>query len=177
MTIVIACPMCSQKVRAPEAVVGRQIKCPQCKNAFIAIDPNAAPTFDAAFTAAPQEPPATPTFFTPVDEFAPAPVPRGGGAFVDYLMMRRMVTPILIVILFYLGVVVQLLAAVVYLVMGLMTATARGGALLGIGMMLGAVIGTIASLIVWRISCEVLITLFRIHDHLREINERGKNSM
>src|SRR5437660_9929719 len=101
MTVVIACPICTQKVRAPDSVLGRQIKCPQCKNPFIALDPNAipaAPAFDAGFP----EKPGTPVLGDEDAEIS-EDVPRRPSAFVDYLLFRRMVTPVIITVLFYLG--------------------------------------------------------------------------
>jgi hypothetical protein len=174
MSIVIACPVCTQKVRVPETVLGRQIKCPQCKNGFLAQDPNAippAPVFDEAFAAAPEAAPQSGES-AGMNEFEDElTVPRPPSGFVDYLLFRRMVTPVIIVIFFYLGVLMLMLGALFGLVSGIVGISQRSYQL-GALSILGAIFGTIVALILWRIFCEVLITLFRILDNVREINER-----
>ncbi|MFL5341405.1 MAG: DUF4282 domain-containing protein [Gemmataceae bacterium] len=172
MTVVIACPICTQKVRAPDSVLGRQIKCPQCKNPFIALDPNAippAPAFDAGFP----DKTGTPVL-TDEDAEISEDIPRRPSAVTDYLLFRRMVTPVIITVLFYLGVLLLLLGGLVLFVSGVLQAV-HGYTLIGIATILGSIVGGIVELILWRIFCEVLITLFRILDNVREINEQMKS--
>src|SRR5215475_13334355 len=103
MPVVIASPICQQKVRVNTSLLGKSVKCPQCKNPFTAVDPNAAaapaptwepvtakPEFD--FTSAREEPPREEV--SDEEDLPPSPpVPRksGGSALVDYLLFRRMV--------------------------------------------------------------------------------------
>lgn len=192
MTVVIACPMCQQKIRAPRTVVGRQIRCPQCKNAFIAQDLDSIPAPASPKPARPRaasEPQAF-AFEEPVmsaaSEFAdqgvledgspvePAPAPRGNN-FVDYLLMRRMITPAILVVVFYLGVLAIIGSGLFYCVTGLITLRDKNTAGFGVLMALLSLILVPVNLILWRIFCEVLITLFRILDNVREINEHLKN--
>lgn len=75
----------------------------------------------------------------------------------DFLAFRKMITPLVIQILFWLGVVVTI-------VMGLFTlVTADGLAKLG-----GLVMLALGPLAV-RIYCELLIVLFRMHESLTDI--------
>src|SRR5712692_6930171 len=98
MPVVIACPTCQQKVRIGENLLGKQVKCPQCKNPFTAVDPNAvaAPTWEAVTSQPepdygpppPAEPPRRDDFN--YDEDVPArpsgaPPKSGGSKFLDYL--------------------------------------------------------------------------------------------
>lgn len=169
--IVIACPICMQKIRAPETVIGRQIKCPQCKNMFNAADPNALPADARAVQARLADAPALESDAWDGSEAAPVVSPAGGGAIVDYLVFRRLVTPAIITGLFYVGAAVILLVGLVYGILGILAmAAVKGGAAVGLLSLLIAFFATIASLVLWRVACEVLISLFRILDNVREIN-------
>jgi len=187
MPVVIACPTCQQKVRIGENLLGKQVKCPQCKNPFIAVDPNAVP------------PPATSwEGITPKSEFAfdaPAPLPTtvepsredfddekaparpserprksGGSTFVDYLLFRRMVTPGVIIVLFYVGVVALIIGGIIQAVSGVLVLI--HGSIWGILALLGALFGTILAILLLRIYCEVVAVFFRILDNVRAINEK-----
>lgn len=171
--IVIACPMCMQKIRAPETVIGRQIRCPQCKNSFNAADPNAVPTdapgVQSRLTEAPSA--ESPNWDNGEPEVPVVPRAASGSAFVDYLLFHRMVTPRIITGLFYLGAAVILLIGLVYGILGILAIVAsKQTAMIGLLSLLIAVFTTIVSLVMWRIFCEVLISLFRILDNVREIN-------
>jgi hypothetical protein len=171
--IVIACPICMQKIRAPESVIGRQIRCPQCKNAFNAADPNAIPAEPSPVQSRLAESP-------PIEEenwadealAAPeAKKPARGNSIVDYLVFRGLVTPVIITGLFYLGAAVILLVGLVYGILAIAGMVAvHGAALLGLLSLLIAFFATIAGLILWRVVCEVLVALFRILENVKEIN-------
>src|SRR5262245_32305826 len=105
-TLVIACPICLQKIRAPANVVGRQIRCPQCKNGFTAADP-AAVGGTSVLPSAPrprepeanEEPAADPLGLESDDnggKGAPA-----SNAVIDFLLLRRLITPAILVALFW----------------------------------------------------------------------------
>lgn len=168
--IVIACPMCMQKIRAPESVIGRQVRCPQCKNSFNAADPNAisddAPAIQPRLAESPLE-----SAGWENGSGEATTVPPAGNAFADYLLFRRMVTPGIITGLFYLGAAVILLVGLVYGILAILAMIAsRQAALFGLLSLLIAMFATVVSLVMWRVFCEVLISLFRILDNVREIN-------
>lgn len=174
-TLVIACPICLQKIRAPGNVLGRQIKCPQCKNGFTAVDPNAvAPEAPAAPRKELPPPPKIEEEFPAADPLGlddelPLPTKPSGGGIGDYLMFRRMVTPVIVTAMFYFGVAVILLVGLIFGVMSLVGAiTVKGAALMSLLSILIDFVATISALVMWRVLCEVVLILFRIHDQLRE---------
>src|SRR5262245_14587859 len=106
-TIVFACPICLQKIRAPGTVVGKQIRCPQCKNGFTAIDPN-APSGEPAANG--------PTDADPLGlegEGGAAQYGGGSSAFVDFMTLRRVITPSILTALFWFGFGLMLLGGLV----------------------------------------------------------------
>jgi hypothetical protein len=74
--------------------------------------------------------------------------------FSDFLNFKVMITPVVILVLFWLGLVAIVIAAIELF--------ARGNVLVGIGTV---VLGPFA----WRITCEYLIIGFRMHDCLEQI--------
>ena len=195
MPLVIACPTCQQKIRAPESVIGRQIKCPQCKTPFVAQDTTslgaaaiipggmvreqippqqqdaaaASATSQGSSTAGPEE----------LGDSAPEPrenAKPSRGSFVDYLLFRRMVTPWIIIVVFYLGVAGILIYGVIQTVFAVFLVVESRGRAAGVGIavlyVLLAFFGSIFALVLWRVYCEVIATFFRILDNVREINEQ-----
>jgi hypothetical protein len=83
----------------------------------------------------------------------------------DFLKFRKMVTPIIIQILFWIGVAVSIVFGLILIVKGA-TADMAGGmqVLTGILMLL---LGPIA----WRVYCELLIVIFRISETLVEVRD------
>ncbi len=84
----------------------------------------------------------------------------------EFLTFRKMLTPLVIQALFWLGVVVTVIVGLVMIVSG---ASARYG---GGEQVLTGVLTLLLGPIIVRIWCEVLILLFRIHDALTEIKDR-----
>jgi hypothetical protein len=82
----------------------------------------------------------------------------------DFLRFKKMVTPIIIQILFWIGVVTSVIVGIVLIVGGVSGRAYGGGTQVFLGilwLLLGPVIA--------RIWCEVLIVLFSINDTLTEI--------
>ena len=73
----------------------------------------------------------------------------------DFLRFESMVTPILIQILFW-------LAVIICVIVGIIAIASGGGNSLGLALIILGPIGA-------RIYAEILIVLFRINDHLRQI--------
>ncbi len=78
----------------------------------------------------------------------------------ELLAFRQMVTPMIIQIIFWVGIVFIVLAA-----LGTMTQSF----LAGIGAL---IIGPL----MWRIWCELMIVIFRINDNLAELNAKAKSA-
>lgn len=85
----------------------------------------------------------------------------------DYLTFRKMITPIIIQILFWIGAVGSVLWALFLIFSGATTSYGGGGLVLT-----GLVMLFLGPIIV-RIYCELLILIFRINETLTEI----KNSL
>jgi uncharacterized membrane protein len=87
----------------------------------------------------------------------------------DFLAFRTMVTPVIIQIIFWVGVACCLTVGVVYLIMGWSLDNAAN-------MIKGLLVVILGPLAV-RIYCEILIVIFRINETLTEIKhslERGR---
>lgn len=83
----------------------------------------------------------------------------------DFLSFRKMITPVIIQIIFWMGVVASIIIGVVMIAKaGTPGALAEGG--IGAGILL-IVLGPIAC----RVYCELLIIFFAMHDRLREMGE------
>jgi len=82
----------------------------------------------------------------------------------DFLSFRKMVTPLIIKILFWVGVAFSVIAGLVIIISSF---TTRGGGGLFLFGLLVMLIGPVIS----RIYCEILILFFRMHDSLNEIRE------
>lgn len=74
----------------------------------------------------------------------------------EYLSFRRMITPLLIQVFFWIGVVVAVLSALVMMV--------KGSFFVGL-------VGLIVGPVIVRIECELLILLFRMYDELVSIRQ------
>ena len=87
----------------------------------------------------------------------------------DFLAFRRMVTPAIIQIIFWIGVAICIIAGLVAIVGGSALPGAGGS-----GALYGLVVLVVGPILV-RVYCELLIVLFRIYDSLSAIekNTRG----
>jgi hypothetical protein len=178
-TLVIACPICLQKIRAPANVVGRQIRCPQCKNGFTAADP-AAVSDPSALPSAPrprepvpdEESAADPLGLESDDDVAAEPA---SNALIDFILLRRMITPSILVALFWFGVALIVLAGLVGAIVGIVSMVSRTTPVLpGLLMVLLDFVLTLGALLFWRVTCETLGTVFRTSHQVKELIERNR---
>jgi hypothetical protein len=109
------------------------------------------------------------------DEEPPIRRPGGSNAFLDILLFRRMIAPIIIMILFWLGILGALGWGLFTAGLSLYAAGTRG-----ILIALGAVVAIPFMMLVVRLYAEVTIVVFRIHEtlvdikHLLEKDQRDK---
>jgi predicted Zn finger-like uncharacterized protein len=198
MAIEIHCPHCSAKIKAPETVIGKQVRCPSCKNAFTAALPEQmeAPP-EPAYSAAPMSmAPGRDYDAPPPAPAAAAPLPRrteGDGSVMDYLLFRRMITPVILTAFFYVVaafIVLTGCAGSIFTLMGSLatdsiivnptglgpgipsSAGRSGLSLFGFFLALIQLAFTFVSLILWRIVCEILIVIFRISETLTDIRQQ-----
>ncbi len=203
MPITITCPDCDARIRAPDSMEGRPVRCPKCAAHFTAAaspDPPPAPPRDETPLPAPSAvtAPALPPVSPAVDDrpaavwselpqpTAPKPAPEAEpkasepapapapNVLADFLFFRKLAAPVLIQILFWCG------FAGCVLVGGLQFAGVL--ALLNRGERFGVVAGPLLlTLGIWflgplviRLACEVLVAFFRMQDALREIRDTAK---
>lgn len=81
----------------------------------------------------------------------------------DFLKFRKMITPAIITILFYVGAGISVLAGLVMMASAFSRYTPTGAALLG------GLLTIVFGPIVVRIYCEILILFFRMNETLTEI--------
>jgi len=86
--------------------------------------------------------------------------------FSDLASFDKLISPTLIKILYWIGIVFIVLAGLGSLV----AAFSFGG---GFWRALVSIVGTIAGLLFWRVACEAYIVVFGIYDRLGEIRDRG----
>ena len=90
---------------------------------------------------------------------------QGPSALGDFLSFRRMVTPLIVQIIFWIGVALCALAGLVSLVSGGM-----GG---GLGLMISGLITLVVGPLVVRLYCELVIIVFRMYETLNDIRDQG----
>jgi len=83
----------------------------------------------------------------------------------EYLTFDKFITPIIIQILFWLG-----LAGIVIMALFLIVSGVPGGGLMGI---LYLLLGPIF----WRVYMEIILVLFKIHEELRLIRRQGESRL
>ena len=82
----------------------------------------------------------------------------------DFLSFRKMVTPIIIQILFWLGVIIAIISGIVSIVYGVVRSD--------VPILLYGLLFLILGPLVVRIYCEILILFFRINETLTEISNK-----
>jgi uncharacterized oligopeptide transporter (OPT) family protein len=87
--------------------------------------------------------------------------------FKDFFGFDKFLTPVLVKIIYWIGIVAIVFSAIVTLYSAFSPQT--GGAM-GILMALLVLVG---GLIAWRVICESMILAFRIYDRLTEIRDQG----
>jgi hypothetical protein len=163
MAITVSCPHCAAKMRAPEDMMGRTVKCAACQKPF-ALPAASPPPYQQVSSAPPSYQPAGEDF-EDVGDGGGRRKPRSTGRFADYLSFRRMITPLVIQVIFWIGVALILIGALISFVTTLLT----GNLLMILAGTLGASLGTLVGILLLRIYCEIIIIFFRIFDTLGEI--------
>jgi uncharacterized membrane protein YeaQ/YmgE (transglycosylase-associated protein family) len=90
----------------------------------------------------------------------------------DLLNFNKFVAPVLIKIVYWIGIAGAVLGALASMAGSL--AMMRYNPTMAIGGVLLAVIGAAVGLLVWRVVCELWIVIFSINDRLGALVERGK---
>lgn len=84
-----------------------------------------------------------------------------------FLKFEKMITPIIIQVLFWIGVVVCVVAGIIQIVSGINTPYGGGGGVVFMGILL-----LLLGPILVRVWCELMLVLFSIHDILMKIRNK-----
>jgi hypothetical protein len=147
-------------MKAPDSVIGKTVKCPACQAQFSVTGSPPPPEPEAA----------APRYADEAAEPARRARPSGqASAFVEFLFFRRMIAPIVIQIIFWVGAVLMffgglILAGMSLIKIGDFGAVAILGAIYGLAYMLFGPI-------VLRVYCEILIVFFRMYETMREVRD------
>lgn len=191
MPVLTTCPDCSAKMRVPDHAVGKQIKCPKCGGTFTVTAGGASPP-------PPPPPPApkpapvapTPVAPDPLDQLSGMESPdtagdmddapprkfaarRGGNTTSDFLAFRLFITPVVIQILFWFGVLACIIAGLMGMYGAIRIAEYNfSGAVIPL---LTAMAILVIGPIMVRVQCELTMVFFRMYDTLREIKDISRN--
>ncbi len=167
------CPKCGTNYGVTAAHVGRKFKCKSCGSALVVTEdgldyqPSAAPAVNPHVYAEETTAVATDDRDERDDEVEARPsrgrarTPRRGGGIGDYLTFRKMIVPLVIQIIFWLGVALTVFGGLYALVNAPKNMPAQFY-LITLGMI---VLGPF----LMRMYCELLIVMFRINDTLTDI--------
>jgi hypothetical protein len=146
-------------MKAPDTVIGKTVKCPACQTQF-------------SVTGSPPPPEPAPVMAPLVGDEEPAHRTRpsgGSSAFVEFLLFRRMIAPLVIQIIFWVGTVLMLFGGLIMAVLSL-TQISQVGAVALIGTLTGFAYMLFGP-IVLRVYCEVLIIFFRMYETMKDVKE------
>ncbi len=200
MSMLILCPECDAKIRAPASALGRTVRCPKCGASFLAAadagptpeaepepppppapepEPDPFPVSQPAIRGAappfhhPEPPPPQQGHWEGAMESAPS---RGyqtpSNPLADFLLFRTMISPVLIQIMFWVGAIACLLIGGFQIVtaIGILIEGSRMGGIYALVLGFYGLAVMLMGPLVVRIQCELLILMFRMYDTLRDIH-------
>jgi hypothetical protein len=163
------------------------VACPSCGKPVTLPDPPAAPAYACPFCRRPVPAPAAVRDSKPKvaafdfdDEGEDAPPPRpprrpSGNPVGDFLTFRLMITPWIIQVAFWLGVVGCLGLGVQIVTTGIDASDKPGQKSFGVVVIASGVLTALLGPLLVRIYCELAIIFFKIHDELKEMNDRTRH--
>ncbi|QJW93594.1 DUF4282 domain-containing protein [Frigoriglobus tundricola] len=167
----VPCPGCAQPVAIPDPPTASAYSCPHCRTRV--------PSAPTPPKPKPKPKPAAFEFDTD-DEVDEPDVPRShrrrrpqGNLIGDFLTFRLMVTPVVIQIVFWIGVLACLGFGISLIAAGLNTNDELRKKI-SVYVIAFGVLVMIAGPVVVRIYCELLIIFFKIHDELKVANDRQR---
>jgi Domain of unknown function (DUF4282) len=173
MSVTIHCPHCGATGNAPDHIIGQSVRCSKCKQSFVAGGGEGQDEDELPEESGDGQ-------FGDIDDM-PEPPKRGkgrsrsssgggGSSMGDVLMFRTFLSPILVIILYWLGVV----GSVGYGLMFMLLLGMSGNVMLVLTGIFGGVLMIVIGLIVVRVGCEAIMVQFRIHEQLKQLNETMK---
>jgi len=88
------------------------------------------------------------------------------------LNFDKMITPVIIKILFYVGMVLSIISGVVILIAGIFSAIDQGSVAPALGGLFGAPLAIVMGILISRVYAELLIVVFQIHENLVAIKNK-----
>lgn len=96
----------------------------------------------------------------------------GGFSFGDLFQFEKMVAPVVLKIVYWIGLVG--IALYLLFALGLAVTSMSYSPLTGLGMIIGSLIGACFAVLMWRVMIEVYMVLFGIHQRLGEVRDLMK---
>lgn len=96
--------------------------------------------------------------------------------FRSLLNFDKMITPVIIKILFYIGIALAIICGIVVLLSGTISAFRQDRVGLAIGGLLGGPLVVVLGILISRVYSELLIVVFEIHQNLVEIKNKMVDS-
>src|SRR5262245_7145875 len=147
MSVMITCPSCQRTMKGPDSIIGKTVKCPACQTQF-------------SVTGGPPEPePVAAPLAEDEPHVARGGSSRGGSWFMEFLFFRRMIAPVVIQFVFWVGSVIALVAGLFQIVQSLKWLGEAPGFYVLWGVLFGLIYMIVGPLLI-RIYCEVLIIFF-----------------
>ena len=149
----VNCPSCGKKLQIPENAVGRAVQCPACQHKFTVAGQGEQQEIPLAHsTPSPHQ--------IPPQQSPPTPDMTGnqGNTWRDFLLFKKMITPVIIMILFWVGVAICIISSIAMM--------AKGN---GVQAVMGFMVLVLGPVMV-RIYCEILILFFRMNATLTDIH-------
>jgi hypothetical protein len=178
------CPACGAVYSVTPQHIGRRIACKKCGAGLVVeaegieLAGAAARSGDVPPTYAEGVPAPLPAPVQPLAGLAPAAeespyrrAPAGSSVLVDYLLFRRMLTPFLIQIIFWISVAFFVITGAGTFVFAVMASGSSGVTILMAFVYAAAQI--ILGPIMVRVTCEMIMVVFRIHETLLEIKKKS----
>ncbi len=89
----------------------------------------------------------------------------------SFISFERMVTPVIIKVLFWIGMILSIIGGVIVFFSAVITGISDGDVLLILGGLIGGPLSAIVGILLVRIYCELLILFFRINETLTDIKK------
>ncbi len=167
MSVTVHCPHCQARMKAPDTAVGHNVKCPSCQNSFL---------IQGGAAAAPPPAPAGQAAFADLDAPSAAGPRSRSSPFVDFLLFRKMIAPVVIQVIFWLGFAGCILFGLIQIgiaVFALASTKETGAALVALVISFVSALATmVLGPIMLRVYCEMLILVFRMYETLVEIKKK-----
>ncbi|HOI24091.1 MAG TPA: DUF4282 domain-containing protein [Caldisericia bacterium] len=88
------------------------------------------------------------------------------GSFNDWLFLKKMITPVVIQIIYWLGILVVIILGLIAIIRSF---GAFGGGAIGL---LSGILMIILGPIMVRVYCEILVVMFNIYEELKKLNAK-----